>query len=252
VAVVGGLRRAGPATADLTFRVDIKGTIFTADAPTANVTCKGKHGTKATFPNADVDVESLAAFSFPTSCSLNSAAGVFGDGERFNGQMVDAEATAVIVTKKGVEVSQRFYATSKITNGNGEATMTAEYASSFVKDKANGELDPPLKSAKGTVILVLDGTPDQFFVGTFKTGSLVPWPSQAAARYAAALSPAWNAMQAASGAPAQRRAPSPIPTSSVAATCHGSAWGRAKSTLVAATAAGAPSRTRSTSSSRSR
>jgi hypothetical protein len=175
VAVVGGLLLlAGPAGADLTFQVDIKGAIYTDDGPVVKVTCKGKDGTTATFPNADVDVESLLAFTFPTSCGLHSAAGVFGDGERFNGQVVDDEATAVIVTKKGVEVSQRVYATSKITNGNGEASMTLEYASTFAKDKANNEIDPPLKKVKGTVILVLDGTPDQFFVGTFKTGSLVP------------------------------------------------------------------------------
>ena len=94
--------------------------------------------------------------------------------ERFNGQVVDDEATAVIVTKKAVEVSQRVYATSKITNGNGEASMTLEYDSTFVKDKANGEIDPPLQKVRGSMILVLDGMPDQFFVGTFKTGSLVP------------------------------------------------------------------------------
>jgi hypothetical protein len=121
-----------------------------------------------------VDVESLLAFTFPTSCGLNSAAGVFGDGERFNGQVVDDEATAVIVTKKRVELSQRVYATSKITNGSGEASMTLEYGSTFVKDKANGEIDPPLQKVRGSMILVLDGMPDQFFVGTFKTGSLVP------------------------------------------------------------------------------
>ena len=119
-------------------------------------------------------MESLLAFTFPTACGLNSAAGVFGDGERFNGQVVDDEATAVIVTKKAVEVSQRVYATSKITNGNGEASMTLEYDSTFVKDKANGEIDPPLQKVRGSMILVLDGMPDQFFVGTFKTGSLVP------------------------------------------------------------------------------
>ena len=94
--------------------------------------------------------------------------------ERFNGQVVDDEATAVIVTKKAVEVSQRVYATSKITNGNGEASMTLEYDSTFVKDKANGEIDPPLQKVRGSMILVLDGMTDQFFVGTFKTGSLVP------------------------------------------------------------------------------
>jgi hypothetical protein len=175
VAVVGGLLLlAGPAGADLTFQVDIKGEIYTDDGPAVKVTCKGKDGTTATFPNADVDVESLLAFTFPTSCGLNSAAGVFGDGERFNGQVVDDEATAVIVTKKRVELSQRVYATSKITNGSGEASMTLEYGSTFVKDKANGEIDPPLQKVRGSMILVLDGMPDQFFVGTFKTGSLVP------------------------------------------------------------------------------
>jgi hypothetical protein len=172
---VGGLLLlAGPAGADLTFQVDIKGEIYTDDGPVVKVACKGKGGTTATFPNADVDVESLLAFTFPASCGLNSAAGVFGDGERFNGQGVDDEATAVIVTKKGVEVSQRVYATSKITNGNGEGSMTLEYPATFVKDKANGEIDPPLQKVSGTMILVLEGTTDQFFVGTFKTGSLVP------------------------------------------------------------------------------
>ena len=102
VAVLGGLLLlAGPAGADLTFQVDIKGEIYTDDGPVVKVTCKGKDGTTATFPNADVDVESLLAFTFPTSCGLHSAAGVFGDGERFNGQVVDDEATAVIATKKG-------------------------------------------------------------------------------------------------------------------------------------------------------
>ncbi len=166
---------AGAAGADLTFQVDIKGEIYTDDGPVVKVACKGKGGTTATFLDADVDVdvESLLAFTFPASCGLNSAAGVFGDGERFNGQVVDDEAAAVIVTKKSVEVSQRVYATSKITNGNGEGSMTLEYAATFVKDKANGELDPPLQKVSGTIILVLDGV-DQFFVGTFKTGSWVP------------------------------------------------------------------------------
>jgi hypothetical protein len=175
VAVFWGLLLpAGPAAADLTFQVDIKGTIFTDDAPTVKVTCKGKDGTTATFPNADLDVESLLSFNFPTSCGLHSAAGLFGDGERFNDQVVDDEATVAIVTdKKGAETSQRVYATSKITNGMGEATMALEYASTFVKDKANGEIDPPLKKVQGSMILVLDAA-DQFFVGTFKTGSLVP------------------------------------------------------------------------------
>jgi len=173
-AVVWGLLLlAGPAAADLTFQVDIKGMIYTDDGPSAKVTCKGKDGTTATFPNADLDVESLVAFNFPTSCGLHSAAGIFGDGERFNGQVVDDEATVVMVTKKGAEASQRVFATSKITNGNGEASMTLEYTASFVKDKANAELDPPLRGVKGSLILVLDGL-DQFFVGTFKTGSLVP------------------------------------------------------------------------------
>ena len=87
VAVVGGLLLlAGPAGADLTFQVDIQGEIYSDDGPVVKV--KGKDGTTATFPNADVDVE-------------------------------------------------------------------------------------PLLKVKGTMILVLDGM-DQFFVGTFKTGSLVP------------------------------------------------------------------------------
>jgi hypothetical protein len=56
VAVVGGLPLllAGPAGTDLTFQVDIKGAICTDDGPVVKVACKGKDGTTATFPNADV------------------------------------------------------------------------------------------------------------------------------------------------------------------------------------------------------
>ncbi len=99
-----GLILAGSARADLTFPVSIQGTIFADGAAPVKVNCRAKNGNRMTFLDADITVDSFPVLTIDSSCGLHSDQGVFADGERFNGELIDeVPLITTILDKRGTE-----------------------------------------------------------------------------------------------------------------------------------------------------
>jgi hypothetical protein len=160
----------GSARADITFPVMIRGVIYTDNAPPVRVNCSSKEGNTVTFVDGDVSVSILPIFSFDPTCELHSAQGVFTDGERFNGEVIDEEIVVTTVTnKRGAESFQEAVVLERIGSGSGMIEMVLECMARFPVDKATQTLQPPLRSVQGKMMLMNDST-DEIFVGTWRTG----------------------------------------------------------------------------------
>lgn len=171
IVVFAKLSFAGvPALADMTFPVSIRGVIYSAGAPPVRVRCDGRQGNTVTFIGADVTVDTLPMFNFDTSCQLHSAQGVFTDGERFNGVVIDQEGVVDIVTNsRGGEVNQSAALREGTGSGPGTIEIMLQYIARFPIDRTTGMLQPPLRSVRGSMTMVNDST-NEIFVGSWRTG----------------------------------------------------------------------------------
>ena len=158
---------AGTAHADVTLSLSLKGTIFSDGGLPRKVNCSGKENNTVRFVDGDVSVDTLPAFTLQPTCELHSAMGLFSDGERFNNEPIDEESVAILVTNKsGAEIRQQVSASEADGSGSGNITMTLVYSATMVADKATGTLMPPIRAAKGRMLLVNDSS-GEIFLGTF-------------------------------------------------------------------------------------
>ncbi len=162
----------GTASADMTLPVDIRGVIYADNAPPVRANCSGKEGNTVTFVDGDVSVGGNPIFMFDPSCELHSAQGVFTDGERWNGEEIDEEEVFDTVTdRRGNESFQSIVQIERTGSGSGMIELVIQYRARYPVDRATGLLMPPLRDARGRMIMMNDST-DEIFVGTWKTGKV--------------------------------------------------------------------------------
>lgn len=162
----------GTASADKTFPLNLRGVIYADNAAPVRVSCTGKEGNTVTFVDGDIAVGGNPIFMFDPSCELHSAQGVFTDGERWNGEVIDEEEVFDTVTdKRGNESFQSIVQIERTGSGSGMIELVIQYMARYPVDRATGLLMPPMRDARGRMIMMNDST-DEIFVGTWKTGKV--------------------------------------------------------------------------------
>ncbi|MDP3938924.1 MAG: hypothetical protein Q8R92_12425 [Deltaproteobacteria bacterium] len=158
-----------PASADITFPVDITGFVYVDGAPPAPVNCRGREGNTITFVNGDVSVNTLPIITMDSTCELHTSQGVFTGGEVFSGELLDETVMASNVTNRtGAEIYQMVLILETQTSGPGNVELVLDYLARFGVDKSIGMLQPPLKSIRGNLRMMNDST-GETFIGLIKT-----------------------------------------------------------------------------------
>lgn len=162
----------GTASADITFPLDLRGVIFTDFGVPVRVNCSGKEGNTITFVDGDVAVGGNPILNIDPTCELHSAQGVFTDGERWNGEVIDEEEVFdTVAGKKGGEAFQSVVHIERMGSGSGMIEIVLQYIAKYNIDRATSTLQPPMRGVKGRMIMMNDSA-DEIFVGTFRTGKL--------------------------------------------------------------------------------
>ena len=172
MAVVAAGLIASSAYADVTFPVKIVGKLYRDGNVQVNVNCSSKEGNTVTFAGGDVSLDTLPAFSFDTSCELDSTQGLFpvDGGELFNGDQINnGEVTTTVINGNGKELSRH----TVVFENEDDLEMSLEYKATFAVDKDTGTLMPPIRKVRGVMHLV-DSQNDVIFVGKWKTGRALP------------------------------------------------------------------------------
>jgi len=158
-----------PASADITFPMDITGFVYVDGAPPAPVNCRGVEGNTITFVNGDVSVDTLPIITMDASCELHTSQGVFTGGEVFSGELLDESVMASNVTNRsGAEIYQMVMILETQTDISGDVDLVMDYLARFGVDKSTGMLMAPLRSMRGNLRMMNTST-GETFIGLIKT-----------------------------------------------------------------------------------